>query len=249
MLKEVLSFFDIPESCFVGKKVFKKLFFENYRFNAIEKKIFNEDIVEITWIYSLKPETINIPVYKDDEREYLEIAYLQITLSKKTKIKQIAEIIHRSITYPLVLVFVFENEYLICVSPKFINKADMSKTTIGKILHTDWINIKKLNKGQSTFITNISLKMLPYDNLFEFYSKLVDNVIDLNCFGLGEGQSNLCLNGAEKQKILESIVDLEDRIKGLKKELEKEVHINRKVEINIEIRNIETVLYEERKKI
>ena len=48
----------IPAACQLGKRVFKKLFHENAKLGATDKKAFREDIDTITWRYTLKPSTI-----------------------------------------------------------------------------------------------------------------------------------------------------------------------------------------------
>ena len=50
----------IPDDCYLGKRVYKKLFYENAKLGVTDKKAFTNDIEEIEWHYTLKPETINI---------------------------------------------------------------------------------------------------------------------------------------------------------------------------------------------
>ena len=57
----------IPDACHLGKRVFKKLFHENAKLSATDKKAFREDIDVITWQYTLKPSTIPIQAYEDDQ--------------------------------------------------------------------------------------------------------------------------------------------------------------------------------------
>ena len=95
----------IPKACFLGNRVYKKLFYENAPLNVTDKKAFGDDIVTIQWRYTLKPETINIARFQDDERDYPEIAVLQVNLKENKYYKRIAQIIQRAIPYPLLIVF------------------------------------------------------------------------------------------------------------------------------------------------
>ena len=70
----------IPDACYLGKRVFKTLFHEHAVLGITDKKAFAEDIDTITWQYTLKPTTVPIQPYADDQREYLEIAILQVNL-------------------------------------------------------------------------------------------------------------------------------------------------------------------------
>jgi hypothetical protein len=48
----------IPESCRLGKRVYKKLFHENAKMSATDKKTLNDDVDTIIWQYTFKPTTI-----------------------------------------------------------------------------------------------------------------------------------------------------------------------------------------------
>src|SRR5680860_494466 len=89
----------IPDACQLGKRVFKKPFHENAKLGATDKKAFREDIDTVTWQYTLKPSTIPIQPYEDDQREYHEVAVLHVNLKTRKRTARIAEIMHRAIPY------------------------------------------------------------------------------------------------------------------------------------------------------
>ena len=91
MIEVLLDKLAIPDSCLINKPIFKKLFYDNADLGTADKKALKEDIGKIRWLYTLKPSTINIQKYVDDEREYLEIAVLHIELSNISRIKRIAD--------------------------------------------------------------------------------------------------------------------------------------------------------------
>ena len=67
------SFLNIPDSCYIGSTIYKKLFYENADLSTSDKSLFTDTVSKITWLYCLKPETINIPAYRDELRDYPEI--------------------------------------------------------------------------------------------------------------------------------------------------------------------------------
>lgn len=73
--------------------------------NKTDRKIFTKDINKIKWDYSLKKDNINIKPYKDDLREFSEIEFITVKLKNPDKTNHIAEIIMRTIPYPMVLCF------------------------------------------------------------------------------------------------------------------------------------------------
>ena len=58
----------------------KKLLLENGAPTAADKRQINDGIEELLWVAALKPTTIGVPEYRDDVREYLEIAVLSLVL-------------------------------------------------------------------------------------------------------------------------------------------------------------------------
>ncbi|AYF43708.1 hypothetical protein BALOs_0697 [Halobacteriovorax sp. BALOs_7] len=245
---DIKKYLNIPQDCFIGKKIFKKLFYENYKFKSAEKKLFKEDIDEINWLYSLKPEFANIPAYVDDEVDYREIAYIEVSLNKESKIVKILEIIHNSIPYPLVLIFKFEHKTFISLAHKRINKNDREKSVVGNIINTGWIE-NEVDELTKKFLLSINFKKLPFQDLYAHFSKLLDLVVDLECERKFGGKSEGQVSADEKIQILKSISSYESRIEKLVKDLAQEEHIGRKVEINIEIKNIESQIWELKKQI
>ncbi len=171
----------IPDSCSLGKRIFKKLFYENTRFNATDKKTFSNDIEAIEWRYTLKTEIINISRYEDDEREYFEVAVIQVTLKDPKRYRRIAQIIQRAIPYPLLIVFKHEGAIALSVAAKRINRADREKILAEDLQETHWLNLENLMDYEKEFLKKISITNFSYDNFYEFYNDLTNRITALNC--------------------------------------------------------------------
>lgn len=122
-LQAVISALALPASCRVDQRVPKKMLIENGAPTAADKRLLNEAIEEIQWIAALKPNTVGVPDYRDEEREYLEVAVISIatrgahaaaaiegaapsadTVAKPVSTTRLAELVHRAVPYPLLLV-------------------------------------------------------------------------------------------------------------------------------------------------
>ncbi len=101
---QILDRLQLPPEARVDQRVPKKLLVENGAPTAADKRRINDGIEELLWVAALKPATIGVAEYRDDTREYLEIAVLLLTLRLKAKPARIAELIHRAIPYPVFLV-------------------------------------------------------------------------------------------------------------------------------------------------
>jgi len=67
-----LTSLNLPASCVLGKTIFKKQFYDNAGLSAADKKLITNNVEKVIWQYCLKPDTINIQPYIDEEQEYLD---------------------------------------------------------------------------------------------------------------------------------------------------------------------------------
>ena len=100
----VIAALALPEEARVDQRVPKKLLVEQGAPTAADRKHIQDGIEELTWVAALKPTNIGVPEFRDDSREYLEIAVLTADMRPAAKLARLTELIHRAIPYPLVLV-------------------------------------------------------------------------------------------------------------------------------------------------
>ncbi|MEA1928000.1 MAG: DUF4391 domain-containing protein, partial [Candidatus Auribacterota bacterium] len=160
----------IPESCYLGKRVYKKLFRENAKLNATDKKALRDDVDTIIWQYTFKPATIPIQSYEDDQREYHEVALLQVNLKQTGRVNRLAEIIHRAIPYPLIVVFVSDTTCSISLAHKRFSQAEKEAIVAEGFQATGWLDLSNLTKSQGAFLESLDISTWPQKNFFAFYS-------------------------------------------------------------------------------
>ena len=229
----------IPESCYLGKRIYKKLLYENASLNATDKKAFSNDIQDIRWQYTLKPETINIARFQDDHREYHEIAVIQVNLKEDRRVKRIAEVIQRAIPYPVFLVLVHGNKIALNVAHKRLSLADKEKMTVEKIIDTGWIDLASLTDAQKQFFQSCKLKSMSFNNFYELYSDMINSIIALNCAALSGSFSLEPDKMISREEALEEIGQLQQKLAELQAGIKKETQFNHQVELNVEIKTIE----------
>lgn len=152
LVNEFIEKLNIPKECELNNTIFKKLFYENAYMSKQDKDMFASDINKITWLYSLKRDTINIQNYKDEECEYEEVEFIQVKINSESKVKRIAEIIQRTIPYPIVLIFNCENKVMLNAALKKINKVDESKNSVEEFIFTDWIDLNDLSQREEVVL-------------------------------------------------------------------------------------------------
>lgn len=228
---DTYNFLKIPDSCFIGNTIYKKLFYENADLSTRDKSLFTDTISKITWLYCLKPETINITAYKDEVRDYLEVEVIEVLVHKDYKLKRIAEIIMRTIPYPMVLIFKLEAKRKLYVAHQRTNQNDSSKNTIEKFIATEWLD------SDSALFAKLDIKQMRFTNFYALYSDIVDAISIYNLSTIMATDINI--TGAEARELSAQIEDIEQEITSLRARLKKESQFNRRMELNIEIKKLE----------
>mgnify|MGYP000892800684 FL=1 len=222
---------NIPDSCFIGNTIYKKLFYENADLSTNDKSLFTDSISKITWLYCLKPETINISAYKDEVREYPEVEVIEVLLHKDYKLNRIAEIIMRTIPYPMVLIFRLECKVKFYVAHQRTNQSDSSKNTIEEFIATDWL------ESDSALFAKLDIKQMRFTNFYTLYSDIVDAISVYNLSVIMSTDETI--TGEKAREITAKVEEIEQKIISLRYKLHKESQFNRKMELNIEIKRLE----------
>lgn len=69
----------------MDRRIPKKLLLEQGALTTADKRQIQDGIEELLWIAALKPNNIGVPAFKDDVREYLEIAVLTAVVRSSAK--------------------------------------------------------------------------------------------------------------------------------------------------------------------
>ncbi len=231
---------------YLGRKLDKKMFYDNGDLSKEDKKIFIDYIDRIEMSYILNISTLNISSFINDEYYYEAIAYLKVKLKQQDKIDKISKIINNSIPNPLVIIYEFDKEYCISTAIKRLSKTEKNKTVVEESNITDWLNINNLSENDKKFIDSISLRKIPYTNLFDFYKTINDKIyifkISDKIIGYEDISDKKTLE--ESKQISEQIEKLEDELKKTIRNLKKENQFNKKMELNIKATDLEKKIKE-----
>ncbi|GAB1431591.1 DUF4391 domain-containing protein [Spirochaetota bacterium] len=242
-IERVLASLDLPTEARVDQRIPKKLLIENMAPTAADKRQINEGIEELVWVATLKPNTIGVPEYKDSEREILEIAVLSLLLRENAKATRIVELIHRAIPYPLLLVSYQKDVVSVSLATKRWAQNEGSKTVLDDDLLV--INLAD-DEVTNAFLQALSLKLQPRANLNTFYMgwKVAIEAYRASTF---VGQFNIIHKpeAVETRRAALAVADsIQKELVTLKAQAQRETQMNRRVELNLEIKKLETRLSE-----
>ena len=221
----------------------KKLLLEQGAPTASDKRQIQDGIEELLWVAALKPNNIGVPAFRDDVREYLEIAVLTATLRDNAKSTRLTELIHRAIPYPVVLVSVQADS----------RSASLSRTSGGRRakrarslsrkcaarLRCDSIRPRN---AKTRFSSSLALSGLPRRDLYALYQGWLDRVTALEAATITGANLRYpkAPNAAAAQRdALATHARLQREIASLRARAEKEKQMNRRVELNLAIKRLE----------
>lgn len=234
----------LPEAAYLGKRVYKKLFFDNADLSAADRRAFTDDIDRITWQYTLKPATLNVNAYRDEARDYPELAIIEAVLRTPGRAARLAELIHRAIPYPLFLVLINNDDFAVSTAHKRASKAESGIVVAEDLRITRWMHAAALNDVEQAFLDSLAVSSLPQTHYHALYAAWHQRVLALACARLSHA---FCVptqaeHQAEQRERLAACRRLEGEIARLRAEIKKERRFNRQVELNTRIKGLEAEL-------
>ena len=127
------------------------------------------------------------------------INVFKVEHTKDEKIKRIPEIIMKSIPYPMLLIFEFEEKVQLWTAHQRINQNDESKNILDKFISNDcetdttWFDVSKMNMT----------------NFYALYSAMVDCISVHNAQSVVQTEN---LTGAEARELTGKLEEIENQI-------------------------------------
>ncbi len=278
LIDMVFDHLALPDSTFLGTRITKKMLIDNNELSSADKKLVTDVIQSVEWINTLKPETLNIPVYVTETVEYIEIAVIRVVLKtdgkQKGKLNKINKLLHSLIPYPVILLVKQEGELAISLADKRINQADKSKLVIEHIYSSDWLNAKSITENENCFLNDFSLKNTASINYFELYHDFISMLIGLEtshisgCYtSKNQNNSKSILKTSDKQSgtlnssafveksnedktsLLRELGALETELASIRNKIKKEMQMKIKMLLNVEAVKIKKLIISIKEKL
>jgi hypothetical protein len=238
---ELIVSLAIPASALVGQRIAKKLLVENAAFTTADKRRINEGIEELNWVAALKPTSMGVPAYRDETREYLEIAVLSLALRGDAKADRLIEIVHRAVPYPVLLVVTDGESVSVSAAHKRHAQNDAAKVVLDDAV----IEFRMpLTVPATTALPSMKVADQPTEHLFAMYQGWID------CLEAGQAAqiTGVCslpkdpVAIAARRQALAACTRLTQEITLLRSQSQRETQIARRVELNLDIKRLEAAL-------
>lgn len=231
----------LPDEARVDQRVPKKMLLEQGAPTAADKRLIQEGIEEMTWVAVLKPSTVGTPAYTDAEREYLEIAVLAVELRSEARVARLIELIHRAIPYPVVLATEHDGAAALSLAPKRRSEAEADRIVVEEVLTTDGLRPSGDTPVENAFLASLALAAQPRRDLNALYQGWIGCVAALAAARI-TGQYALATSPertAARRVALDELERIHKEVARLRGRATKEKQLNRRVELNLEIRRLD----------
>ncbi len=242
-VEALIAALNLPAASRVDQRVPKKLLLENGAPTAADKRLINEGIEAMQWLAALKPATCGVPEYRDEVREYPEVAVLQLTLREKAKETRLLELLHRAVPYPVLLLVECGHS----VSVSLAHKRQALKEADKVVLDGEPVTVamQTADSGvQAAFLQALEMARQPRASLYTLYQGWLDTAIALQA-ALVTGLFTLfdsIERAQQRRQALHTSLDLQGQIASLRSAAAKASQMARQVQLNLEIQRLQAEL-------
>lgn len=248
--------FALPAQSLVNKRVPKTLLLEHGAPTSADKRYINEGIEHMTWVAAIKPTTAGIPAHVTDTHEYLEIAVLAVELKPEAKLPRLYELIHRAIPYPLILIAAETDGITLSLTHKRRALTGTDKVVIDQLELTEPLKLDVADAVTQAFLASLALSAQPAANLYAAYNGWRDRITALAAARLQskvDPTENVALGftlaasaevAEQRRQAVAEVQRLEAEVASLRKKAGKEKQMNRRIELNLEVKRLEGELAE-----
>lgn len=208
---------DLPKSTEFNKRIPKQKFYENMYISPKLKKVFVEQVKIIYWRNKIATSTANLA----EGTNVTELEVFEIKLNSQLLDEELLRQIDRVIPYHILFLLEYQGKYQAWIGYKEILISKNNSIKINDYYHTDWDDLE-----------NLSLKMegLSIDKVYENYIRQIAGeklkTIDT------EETLKESIERNERRQFLQKQIDV------LNVKMQKEKQLNRKMEMNTELKRL-----------
>lgn len=241
----------LPATARVDQRVPKKLLLEHGASTAADRRQVQDGIDALWWAAVLKPNTIGVPVFSDEQHEYNEIAVLTALLRPTAQVTRLTELIHRAIPYPVVLGIEQEGTVRLSVAPKRRSLGETDALVVEAVRTSAALQPTELTPSEAAFLTSLALAQLPTRDLYTIYQGWAARITALDAAGIS-GKFTLPETPeleAVQQAAVIAYRGLQRELTALRAQAERERQLHRRVELNLMIKCLAAQLAETAEKL
>lgn len=225
----------LPFGALVERRVPKTLLAENGAQTAADRRAMQEGIEEIRWVAAVKPATAGVPAYRDEVREYLEIAVILLALRDAARASRLVELVHRAVPYPVLLIATTDGSVTLSLAEKRNAQSAAGRVVLDGDVSEAVVDGQTPAHLCAPFLDALSLARQPRGSMQSLYAGWADTAVALNAgritgkFALPDSPEG----AIRRRNALHEIARLDGEIASARRAAAREKRMARRVELNL----------------
>jgi hypothetical protein len=236
--REVVEALAIPAGALVEKRVPKTLLMENAAVTAADRRAIRDGVESLRWVASLKPSNSGLAVYRDAEREYLEIAVLELSLRTGARCARLVDLVHRAVPYLVLLVTTFDTLVEMTVAEKRLSQSEAGKVVLDAVPYGAALDGIPESIDRE-FRAALAISALPGSDLRALYRGWLDVLTAVRAAG-ETGSFTLKTDPLARRAALDELSRLDAEVARVRGLAERERQTARLVDLNLELQRLQT---------
>ena len=240
------NIFNFPATCFVNQRIGKALFADNGPLTPTDRRTFRNEILEIVCSYILDEQHgIMLTPFADEEHDYTCLTQVDVFLKKPGKAVRVAELCHRAMPYPLVVVLHGDEAVMLSMAEKRCSRDGKEQVVLERAVNTEWMLVTALGdfRNASDFGKN---RKLTFKDLYLHYMELLEV---LQCAGITGNFKEGGLSPEERRNLLGKLHHLNLHLTAIKAKAKAETELPQQVELNMLAKQLEREIGEIQKRL
>jgi len=237
----------LPPGSRVDQRLPKKMLAEHGGVTAADRRLLTDGIEEARWLAAIKPATAAIAPWRDEAREYLEIAVLSVAIrdshARPAQLQRLAELIHRAVPYPVVLIVTAPDSVVLSLAHKRAAQNEAGKV----VLDGEGVSLSfgKESTVPDELLAALALNRQPHQNLMALYQGWMDTLLAAQAAKV-TGQFAIAATPVQAEARRGALLEhqrLEQEAARLRALAAKETQIAKRVELNLSLQRVQAELH------
>ena len=240
------SIFNFPDACSVDQRIGKALFADNGPLTPADRRTFRNEIEEIVCSYVLdENHGIMLTPYSDEEHDYTCLTQVDVFLKKPGKAVRVAELCHRAMPYPLIVVLHDGESLMFSMAEKRCSRDGKEQVVLERAVNTEWMLVTALSDFRNAADYGKNRK-LTFKDLYLHYMELLEV---LQCVSVTGEFKEGGLSPEERRNLLGKLHHLNLHLAAIKARGKTETELPRQVELNMQAKQLEREIGEIQKRL
>jgi len=236
----LVSHLGLSVDAFADRRIPKSTLSERAGTNTKERRLIKEGVESLRWIAVLKPGTVGIRKYADEQTDYTELSVLKLTIREPKGSGQLQEMVHHAIPYHALLLTESGSFCSASVARKRRSKSEKDRFVLEDQVLRAELTTGENDGFEDEFAASLSLESVSPQTLRDLYLSWADSIVSLEAARI-TGHFRLSSSRAKaeaRSSALREYLSSHRETERIRKTAKRETQAGRRVELNLALQEL-----------